>query len=49
MAVAELSTLRLQISQRELAQRILDRAAEGIFDVAELTEAALDGVVREKK
>jgi hypothetical protein len=26
-----------------LAKRILDRAADGIFDVAELKRAALDG------
>jgi hypothetical protein len=47
-AVAELSTSRAEISHQELAQRILDRAAEGVFDVAELTRAAMDGLVRDK-
>jgi hypothetical protein len=44
-AVAELSTAGIEISQRDLAKRILERAAEGNFDVAELKEAALQGVV----
>ena len=44
-AMAELSTGGVEISQRDLAKRILDRAAEGIFDVAELKRAALEGVV----
>jgi hypothetical protein len=30
--------------QRDLAKRILDRAAEGVFDVAELKNAALEGL-----
>jgi hypothetical protein len=44
-AMAELSTAGVEISQRDLAKRILDRAAEGIFDVAELKRAALEGLV----
>jgi hypothetical protein len=44
-AVAELSTAGVEISQRDLAKRILDRAADGTFDVAELKRAALDGLV----
>ena len=44
-AMAELSTAGVEISQSDLAKRILDRAAEGIFDVAELKRAALKGVV----
>ena len=39
-AVAELSTADVEISQVDLAKRILDRAAEGVFDVAELKTAA---------
>ena len=44
-AIAELSTEGVEISQRDLAKRILDRAADGIFDVAELKRAALEGLV----
>jgi len=44
-AIAELSTAGVEISQRDLAKRILDRAADGIFDVAELKRAALEGSV----
>ena len=44
-AVAELSTAGIEISQPDLAKRILERAAKGNFDVAELKEAALHGVV----
>jgi hypothetical protein len=33
-AIAELTTAGIQISQADLAKRILDRAADGIFDVA---------------
>ena len=44
-AIAELSTEGAEISQRDLAKRILDRAADGIFDVAELKRAALEGLV----
>ena len=44
-AMAELSTAGVEISQRDLANRILDRAADGVFDVAELRRAALDGLV----
>ena len=44
-AMAELSTAGVEISQRDLAKRILDRASEGIFDVAELKRAALEGLV----
>jgi hypothetical protein len=47
-AVAELSTASVEISQRDLAKRILDRAAEGSFDVAELKQAALLGLVRSR-
>ena len=43
--MAELSTAGVEISQRDLAKRILDRAAEGIFDVTELKRAALEGLV----
>jgi hypothetical protein len=35
-AIAELTTAGVEISQADLAKRILDRAAEGIFDVDEL-------------
>jgi hypothetical protein len=44
-AIAELSTAGVEISQRDLAKRIMDRAAGGIFDVAELKRAALEGSV----
>jgi hypothetical protein len=43
-AIAEVSIKGSEISQPELAKRILDRAAEGIFDVAELKRAALQGL-----
>ena len=43
-AMAELTTAGVAISQRDLANRILDRAADGVFDVAELKRAALNGV-----
>ncbi len=43
-AIAELST-GVEISQRDLAKRILERAADGIFDVVELKRAALEGSV----
>jgi hypothetical protein len=43
-AIAELTTAGVQISQADLAKRILDRAADGIFDVAELKRAALEGL-----
>jgi hypothetical protein len=43
-AVAELSTSGVEISQRELAKRILDQAAQGVFDIEELKRAALDGL-----
>jgi hypothetical protein len=33
------------VDRRDLAKRILDRAADGIFDVAELKRAALEGLV----
>jgi hypothetical protein len=42
-AIAELTSAGVQISHPDLAKRILDRAADGIFDVAELKRAALDG------
>ena len=42
-ATAELNGAGFEISQSILAQRILSRAADGIFDVAELKRAALDG------
>ena len=35
----------VEISQRDLAERTLERAADGIFDVAELKRAALKGSV----
>ena len=44
-AMAELSTTSVEISQRDIVKRILDRAAEGIFDVADLKRAALEGLV----
>ena len=44
-AMAELSTAGVEISQRDLANRILDRAADGVFDVTELKRAALNGLV----
>jgi hypothetical protein len=44
-AIAELSTAGVEISHRDLANRILDRAADGVFDVAELKRAALNGLV----
>jgi hypothetical protein len=44
-AIAELSTAGVEISQPEIAKRILDRAAWGVFDVAELKQAALEGLV----
>ena len=42
-AIAELSIEGVEIPQRDIAKRILDRAADGIFDVAELKRAALEG------
>jgi hypothetical protein len=44
-ANAELITTGVEISQPDLAKRILDRAADGIFDVAELKRAALEGLI----
>jgi hypothetical protein len=44
-AIAELSTAGVEISQPDIAKRILDRAAEGIFDVAELKNAALKDLI----
>jgi hypothetical protein len=44
-AMAELTTAGVAISQRDLANRILDRAADGVFEVAELKRAALNGSV----
>jgi hypothetical protein len=44
-AIAELTTAGVQISHPDLAKRILDRAADGILDVAELKRAALDGLI----
>src|SRR5262245_37029239 len=44
-AIAELSTAGVEISQTDIAKRILDRAADGIFDVAELKNAALKDLV----
>jgi hypothetical protein len=44
-ANAELTTIGVEISQPDLAKRILDRAADGIFDVAELKRAALEGLI----
>jgi hypothetical protein len=43
-AIAELTSAGVQISHPDLAKRILDRAADGIFDVAELKRAALEGL-----
>ena len=40
-AIADLTTTGIQISQSDLARRILDRAADGNFDVTELKRAAL--------
>jgi len=39
------SALRALKYQRDLVKRILERAADGIFDVAELKRAALEGSV----
>ena len=44
-AMAELNTAGVKVSQHDLANRILDRAADGVFDVAELKRAALKGLV----
>jgi len=43
-AIADLTTTGIQISQSDLARRILDRAADGNFDVTELKRAALEGL-----
>ena len=43
-AIADLTTTGIQISQSDLASRILDRAADGNFDVTELKRAALEGL-----
>ena len=44
-AIAELSTAGVEISQRDLAKHMLDRAADSIFDEAELKRAELEGSV----
>ena len=44
-AMAELTAARIEISKTDLAKRIVDRAAEGVFDVVELKKAALEGLV----
>jgi hypothetical protein len=41
----ELTKAGVEISQSEIVQRILDRAADGIFDVNELKRAALEGLL----
>ena len=45
-AMAELSTASVEISQIDLANCILHQASKGIFDVAEIKRAALEGLVR---
>ena len=45
-AMAELSTASVEISQIDLANCILHQASKGIFDVAELKRAALEGLLR---
>jgi hypothetical protein len=44
-AKEELTKAGIEISESDLAKRILDRAADGIFHVGELKRAALDGLV----
>ena len=41
--IAELSTAGVEISRSDLASCILHQASKGIFDVAELKKAALEG------
>jgi hypothetical protein len=41
----ELINAGIKISESDLAQRILNRAADGIFDEAELKRAALEGLL----
>ena len=43
-AIAELTTKSAEISRQDLARRILEKAAGGIFDVDELKRAALVGL-----
>ena len=40
-AIADVTIAGVEIPQSDLARRILDRAADGIFDVTELKRAAL--------
>ena len=40
-AIADLTTAGIEIPQSDLARRILDRAADGIFDADELKRAVL--------
>jgi hypothetical protein len=44
-AKEELTKAGVEISESDLAKRILDRAADGIFHVGELKRAALEGLV----
>jgi hypothetical protein len=39
------ATRGVEISESDLAKRILDQAADGIFHVRELKRAALEGLV----
>ena len=41
-AIADLTTAGVEIPQSDLARHILDRAADGIFDMTELKRAALE-------
>jgi hypothetical protein len=41
-AIADVTIAGVEIPQSDLARRILDRAADGIFDVTELKRAALN-------
>jgi hypothetical protein len=45
-AKEELTKAGVEISESDLAKRILDQAADGIFHVGELKRAALEGLVR---
>ena len=43
-AIADVTIAGVEIPQSDLARRILDRAADGNFDVTELKRAALEGL-----
>jgi hypothetical protein len=44
-AKAELTAAGVEVSETDLAKRILNRAGDGIFNVAELKRAALEGLI----